>query len=239
MRLTKHHGLGNDFLVLLDRSGDQPVDGELARAVCDRYRGIGADGLIRAFPPAPSEAADAEPPDAVMELLNADGSRAEMSGNGIRCLVQALVLDGWVEPKVDGPTQVAVRTDAGLRTVVVHREIDATTHLLSVDMGPVRFDPSGSHWVGGPFVRSAWARHRRPLPDSSAEVPSEFHSSMRTSASSSGRARIRPSAPTPLVRSQRARARSGPASSEAVRSRSTRKSLPSPWCLVSGRCMVR
>ena len=162
MRLTKHHGLGNDFLVHLDRGGDQPVDGELARAVCDRYRGIGADGLIRAFPPAPSEAADAEPPDAVMELRNADGSRAEMSGNGIRCLVQALVLEGWVEPKADGPTQVAVRTDAGLRTVIVQREVDATTHVLSVDMGPVRFDPSGSNWVGGPFVRSAWASMGNP-----------------------------------------------------------------------------
>src|SRR5690606_15498015 len=47
MRLTKHHGLGNDFLVLLDLDGTQPIDEDIARAVCDRHRGVGADGLIR------------------------------------------------------------------------------------------------------------------------------------------------------------------------------------------------
>jgi len=167
MRLTKHHGLGNDFLVLLDRSGDHPVDAELARHLCHRHLGIGADGLLRASLPAAEAAESAgagapEAPDAVMELYNADGSRAEMSGNGIRCLVQALVLEGWVEPKADGPSEVAVLTDAGLRTVVVQQSLDATTHLLSVDMGPVRFEPGGSHWTGGPFVRSAWADMGNP-----------------------------------------------------------------------------
>jgi diaminopimelate epimerase len=169
MHLTKHHGLGNDFLVLLDRRGDQPIDPALARALCDRHRGVGADGLLRASRSGPGGAAgdggdgDAgDPPDAVMELLNADGSRAEMSGNGIRCLVQALILDGWVDAKPDGATQVTVRTDAGLRTVVVDRALEPCTHLLSVDMGPVRFDAHGSNWVGGPFVRSAWADMGNP-----------------------------------------------------------------------------
>ena len=47
MRLTKHHGLGNDFLVLADpRRHRSPVDAALARAVCDRHRGVGADGLL-------------------------------------------------------------------------------------------------------------------------------------------------------------------------------------------------
>ena len=47
MRLTKHHGLGNDFLVLLDEGDAQPIDAELVRAVCDRRTGVGADGLLR------------------------------------------------------------------------------------------------------------------------------------------------------------------------------------------------
>ncbi|MEJ7583502.1 MAG: tRNA (adenosine(37)-N6)-dimethylallyltransferase MiaA [Acidimicrobiales bacterium] len=79
LRLTKHHGLGNDFLVLLD----QPGDAALARRVCDRRRGLGADGLVIATTGGPDGA------DLTMVVYNADGSRAEMSGNGIRCLAQA------------------------------------------------------------------------------------------------------------------------------------------------------
>src|SRR5262245_21835303 len=89
MRLTKHHGLANDFLVLLDPDASPPLDPALARALCARHTGIGADGIIRAVP-----ATDGGPARVVMELRNADGSRAEMSGNGIRCLAQALAL-GW------------------------------------------------------------------------------------------------------------------------------------------------
>ena len=48
LSLTKYHGIGNDFLVLLDLDGRHPVDAVLARAVCDRHRGVGADGIIRA-----------------------------------------------------------------------------------------------------------------------------------------------------------------------------------------------
>ena len=79
MRLTKHHGLGNDFLVSADPL--RPPDPAVARAVCDRHRGVGADGLLHLGGPT----ADAQ---LTMVLLNADGSRAEMSGNGIRCLAQ-------------------------------------------------------------------------------------------------------------------------------------------------------
>src|SRR5207248_7462585 len=80
MRLSKYHGLGNDFLVLVDLDGRHAgvVDGALAVRLCDRHRGVGADGLIRV--------SRGEGADVVMELWNADGSRAEMSGNGIRCL---------------------------------------------------------------------------------------------------------------------------------------------------------
>ena len=67
MRLTKHHGLGNDFLVLLDLDGTRPVSPAEAAALCDRRTGLGADGLLRATGGTPA-------PQVTMELLNADGS---------------------------------------------------------------------------------------------------------------------------------------------------------------------
>jgi diaminopimelate epimerase len=160
MRLTKHHGLENDFLVLLDAAGDQPVDAELARRTCDRHTGIGADGIIRAtrF----TGEADGPLPDAVMELYNADGSRAEMSGNGIRCLAQALVLDEWVADKPGEPAVAAIQTDAGLRIVSLRETVDAYTHRFAVDMGAVRFDGEAASWVDGPVIRAAWADMGNP-----------------------------------------------------------------------------
>ncbi len=138
MRLTKHHGLGNDFLVVLDTDGSHPIDPGLARALCDRHTGVGADGLLRASPPAPGSDAVAR-----MELLNADGSRAEMSGNGIRCLAQALLLG---RPDI-GP-DIPVDTEAGRRTVTVHEQLDAVTHSLSVAMGPARIEGERPEWTG-------------------------------------------------------------------------------------------
>ena len=125
-RLSKHHGLGNDFLVLEIGSTDDvsaPEWADRARAWCDRRTGVGADGLLLL---------ERKQGDRLgMTLYNADGSRAEMSGTGIRCLVQAA--------HGDGPTGVeyVVDTDAGERRVSVVGRIDADTHLLSVDMGSV------------------------------------------------------------------------------------------------------
>jgi diaminopimelate epimerase len=129
LHLTKHHGLGNDFLVVFHPDVDDL--GALARRLCDRRRGIGADGLLIAESPPPD-------PDrhtrygATMVLFNADGSRAEMSGNGIRCFVQALSKrhDGDLDP-------VMIYTDAGRRLVTVEATDRADTILASVDMGPI------------------------------------------------------------------------------------------------------
>jgi diaminopimelate epimerase len=131
LALSKHHGAGNDFLVLLDPDGTRPVSGPEARALCDRHRGVGADGVLRALPgPAGS------PARLGMELRNADGSSAEMSGNGIRCFVQAAVRGGLAEP---GPVPVA--TAAGLRTVDYRDgEVPGLAH-ASVAMGPARLGP--------------------------------------------------------------------------------------------------
>ena len=129
LSLTKHHGLGNDFLVLTDVDGALAFSREegaaLARRVCDRHRGIGADGLLLALP-APGDGSA----DVTMRLHNADGSVAEMSGNGVRCFVQAIV-DGGLAPA--GALRVA--TDAGVRVVHVERSDKTGLAHIRVDMG--------------------------------------------------------------------------------------------------------
>jgi len=131
MRLTKHHGLGNDFLIALaDALPDNAS--ALAQGVCHRTRGVGADGLIFALP------GDADAgTDATMVLFNADGSRAEMSGNGIRCLAQALVRQGG--RGLDGAIRVA--TDAGVRTVTVEATDEPSVVQARVAMGPISAGP--------------------------------------------------------------------------------------------------
>jgi len=124
--LTKHHGLGNDFLVLLDVDGTTPIDAALARALCDRHRGMGADGLIRATPAAGGVGAILD-----FELRNADGSPAEMSGNGMRCLGQAALDAGLVTPG----QPFVVATPAGPRTVTVRPGPGPAGAWASVGMG--------------------------------------------------------------------------------------------------------
>lgn len=124
-RLTKHHGLGNDFLVWI--GGDEQRGAELAQRWCDRRRGIGADGLLLAT--LLDDGAWR------MVLFNADGSRAEMSGNGIRCFVQA-VSDGV-------PGDYRVITDAGERLVELSATDEPHTVMASVSMGaPLAGRPS-------------------------------------------------------------------------------------------------
>jgi diaminopimelate epimerase len=142
MRLTKHHGLGNDFLVLADPRGTEDVDEALARAVCDRNRGVGADGLLHLT-------AGVDGADVTMVLRNADGSRAEMSGNGIGCLVQAALLAGMASG-----SSVTVSTDAGMRTVDVAGGEAPNTHVVTVGMGAARIDGDDDAWVGGDVLHA-------------------------------------------------------------------------------------
>jgi diaminopimelate epimerase len=130
VQLQKLHGLGNDFLVLVDPAGAWSIDGQLARAVCERRTGVGADGLIHI---GPGER---------MTLLNADGSRAEMSGNGIRCLAHALARSRGVT-SID----VDITTDAGIRRVTASATDDATM-TATVSMGPIRELPAPDLGLG-------------------------------------------------------------------------------------------
>lgn len=145
MRLTKHHGLGNDFLVLLDRDGTQPIDEDIARAVCDRHRGVGADGLIRVTHVTGEDGTARF----AMELRNEDGSRAEMSGNGISCLGQAVVRAGLAPDGV-----VEVDTDAGPRTVTVVETQASHRHRMRVAMGTPRLRSELPEWVDGQILKA-------------------------------------------------------------------------------------
>jgi diaminopimelate epimerase len=78
LKIWKYHGTGNDFVLLEDLDGATPLDPALVAALCDRHHGVGADGVIRV-----TRARDA---DLFMDYRNADGSLAEMCGNGIRCV---------------------------------------------------------------------------------------------------------------------------------------------------------
>ncbi|HKY14835.1 MAG TPA: diaminopimelate epimerase [Microthrixaceae bacterium] len=134
MRLTKHHGLGNDFLVALSADQPAPLDPDPALAVrwCDRRRGIGADGLIWGLPARNPSSAELR-----MILHNSDGSEAEISGNGIRCLAQAVLrLDG----RADGALRV--ETGAGLRDLEVSATAEPHTVQVRVDMGAVTPGPA-------------------------------------------------------------------------------------------------
>jgi diaminopimelate epimerase len=129
--LTKHHGLGNDFLCLVDPP-DLPTP-EQVRRWCDRRRGVGADGVLTAQRPAGGAAW-------VMTLWNADGGRAEISGNGIRCLAQAVLRHEGRSP----PAEVAIATDAGLRHLQATPSEDPATWSVRVAMGPAKAGPPPS-----------------------------------------------------------------------------------------------
>jgi len=130
LTLTKHHGLGNDFLVV--HEPDVADLAALARRLCDRRRGLGADGLL--------VASRADGFVARMVLHNADGSRAEMSGNGIRCFAQAMAARlGHLEPQ-------RILTDAGERLVTLTATDRADVVLAAVDMGEVADLPEPAGW---------------------------------------------------------------------------------------------
>jgi len=134
LTLTKHHGLGNDFLVVFDPD-DHGVDDvpALAQALCHRRTGLGADGLLVGD--------NAEGYAARMTLYNADGSRAEMSGNGIRCFAQAVAARrGDLGPQL-------ILTDAGDKVVTLSTTDDPSTIVAQVEMGPVAVIEEPSGWA--------------------------------------------------------------------------------------------
>jgi diaminopimelate epimerase len=130
LALSKLHATGNDFLVQVALDPAEPaLDPVVIAALCDRHRGIGADGLITIGP-------GRDGADCSMTLVNADGGRAEMSGNGVRCLAWVAARDGLLRGD-----ELLVDTAAGRRRVTVSRDPDGSIVAAEVDMGSVTFEP--------------------------------------------------------------------------------------------------
>ena len=152
VHLTKHEGAGNDFLVVLDPDDSLRLSGDQIRLLCHRHRGIGADGVIRlgrSSGAGGAGAGGARGADLTLQLHNADGGEAEMSGNGIRCLAQAAVDAGWVTP----PT-FSVATAGGVRTVTFLPGEEPGRARASVDMGAVTVGPAQEE-IDGRTARTA------------------------------------------------------------------------------------
>lgn len=129
MRLSfeKWEGLGNDFILV--RAGEADITPALVRQLCDRRRGVGGDGVLVVGEDPPS-----------MIVLNADGSRPEMCGNGLRCVAGLLA-------RQEART-LTVRTDAGERTARVSWT-GRDEAVVEVDMGRAEIGAAASHdWAG-------------------------------------------------------------------------------------------
>ncbi|MDQ1688087.1 MAG: diaminopimelate epimerase [Frankiaceae bacterium] len=126
--MVKGHGTRNDFVVLPDYDGALDLTADLVRRLCDRRAGIGGDGVLRVVRSAavPGLGADAAATEWFMDYRNADGSVAEMCGNGVRVYARFLVTEGLAAP---GPIRLATR--GGVKEVVAPVSGDVT-----VDMGP-------------------------------------------------------------------------------------------------------
>lgn len=128
MKFTKMEGLGNDYVYVNCFEEQVENPSELAVRVSDRHFGIGSDGLILIRP---SEAADF-----CMDMYNADGSRSEMCGNGIRCVGKYVYDYGLTDQ-----THITVETLAGIKYLDLHTE-DGKVKLVTVNMGAPELRPA-------------------------------------------------------------------------------------------------
>lgn len=127
MRIWKYHGTGNDFVLLEDLEDELPLTAGLVAALCDRHLGVGADGVIRVTRGRGSGE------DFFMDYRNADGSLAEMCGNGIRCLGRFVVDRGHT-----AAAELAVGSRGGLRRLSLD-VVDGVVRSVTVGMGPPAF----------------------------------------------------------------------------------------------------
>jgi len=121
MKFWKYHGIGNDFILINGMNADVEIDSERCKLMCDRNYGIGADGVVFLLP--------GERTDVSMRIINADGSEAEMCGNGIRCLAKHAY-----DFKIVNKEEMTVSTLAGVKTAKVFLDGGKVTTVM-VDMG--------------------------------------------------------------------------------------------------------
>ncbi len=153
LTFTKGHGTGNDFVLFADPEGEITLTPAQIAAICDRHFGVGADGVLRAVRSASlaeGAAALAEDPDAewFMDYHNADGSVAEMCGNGIRVFTRFLVDNGLAE--LEPGQTLPIGTRSGVR------DVQRSTNGFQADLGRWRLDG------GEPLVRAKELPVARP-----------------------------------------------------------------------------
>lgn len=142
---VKMEGLGNDFVVIDGRAGPEIAEavGQMAPSLCDRNRGVGADGVLVLTAPRRAGAACG------LTIFNADGGTAEMCGNGLRCVGLFAFQEGW-----DTSGRVSVESCAGELTIWVESE----TQPIRTDLGIPRTDPASLpvHAPGEELIREPW-----------------------------------------------------------------------------------
>ena len=133
IEFTKGHGTANDFVLIADPEGGLEITADQVAAICDRRTGVGADGVLRAVRTSASgEACDDPSAEWFMDYRNADGSIAQMCGNGIRVFVRFLQDTGLAEVPAEG---IRILTRAGVKTVV------ETADGFEADLGVWRLPP--------------------------------------------------------------------------------------------------
>ena len=151
VKFAKGHGTENDFVVLPDLDARLALTASAVSALCDRRRGIGADGVLRVTTAAAALAVGVfdeipegvTPADWYMDYRNADGSIAQMCGNGVRVFAHYLRASG-----LEQRDEFVVGSLAGPRPVVLHAA-DAVSADVTVDMGKANQFGTGSAVVGG------------------------------------------------------------------------------------------
>ncbi|MGO2049592.1 MAG: diaminopimelate epimerase [Microbacterium sp.] len=129
---TKGHGTGNDFVIIADPDGELDLTAEQVAALCDRHFGIGADGVLRvvrsrALPEGAASLAEEPAAEWFMDYRNADGSIAEMCGNGVRVFAHYLVRAGLAT--IEAGSTLPIGTRAGVR------DVTSSANGYQVDLG--------------------------------------------------------------------------------------------------------
>jgi diaminopimelate epimerase len=136
LAVWKYHGTGNDFAMLEDLDDERPLSSKLVAALCDRRFGVGGDGVIRVTRDVEGRG------DFFMDYWNADGSVAEMCGNGVRCLAKLVYERGHTRQ-----TELDIGTRDGVKHVSLHVE-GGVVRSVTVGMGPPAFARSQIPMVG-------------------------------------------------------------------------------------------
>ncbi len=154
LTFTKAQALGNDFVIIDDRTGRISLTPAEISEVCDRRRGVGADGILLLQP---STAAAF-----LMRTLNSDGTEAEMCGNGIRCAAKYAFDTGLARQ-----TEMLIETKAGLRAIEIVTENDGLAETIRVDLGAPSFERASIPMTG---PASEAVRERLVVDGASLEV---------------------------------------------------------------------